>query len=375
MCSARHAAAAADDLGALLAPLEGELGVRRRADLLVEAPARAGQVAEVGIDAERQLGEVPEPGDHPRHVVDRQAVDEQRADPHLLEPPGRPPEEIAFGRAPVLSEHPADAVAAASEREPDGKPGLEQPLDGLERLRVAHERQRLEQDEVRRLLGKHAARAARCVPRRCGELTSSEIANATAHSFTRSPSSTARRASRMPRRATSIQCAAPPSPDPGAVPVPARTGSTRCRSRARCNPRPHRLRWTSSTACGARNSAHVPHSSGSGAARGAAPLQLRGHAAVEDDAALGGEHLLEPAVRRGRGRRARSLDRRAQPGYSSVAGTSSGCASKFVICLNSANRPRSRAASTSAVARCRRPRSRTTRRPSRTRLRAGEPRR
>ncbi len=52
------------------------------------------------------------------------------------------------------------------------------------------------------------------VPRRSEELTSSEIANATAQSSTRSPSSIARRASFIPSRATSIQCAVAPPPGP-----------------------------------------------------------------------------------------------------------------------------------------------------------------
>ena len=60
-----HAAAAADDLGALLAPGCGELGVLVAADALVEAPAVGRVVAEVGVDAERQVGEVPQPGQHP----------------------------------------------------------------------------------------------------------------------------------------------------------------------------------------------------------------------------------------------------------------------------------------------------------------------
>ena len=109
-------------------------------------------MAEIGIDAQRELGEVAEPGEHSGHVVDGKAVDEQRPDPELLEPAGGSTEEIAFGRAPVLPVDAAHAVAAATEREPDRKPGLEHALDDLERLRVADERQRLEQDEVRRIV-------------------------------------------------------------------------------------------------------------------------------------------------------------------------------------------------------------------------------
>ena len=147
-----RAAAASDDLRALRAPLERELGVATGVDLVVEAPKRAGEMAEVGVDAQRELCEVTEPGEHSGHVVDGEAVDEERTDPDLLETAGRSTEEVALGRAPVLSVDAAHAVTAATKREPDREPGLEQALDDLERLRVADERQRLEQDEVRRIV-------------------------------------------------------------------------------------------------------------------------------------------------------------------------------------------------------------------------------
>ena len=88
-------------------------------------------------------------------MVDGQAVDHQRADAHLFEAARGAAEEIAFGRPPVLPEDTAHAVSAAPEGEPDGQPGLEQQLDRLEQLRIAHERERLEQDQVGRLLGEH----------------------------------------------------------------------------------------------------------------------------------------------------------------------------------------------------------------------------
>src|SRR4051794_13391821 len=50
-------AAPADDLGALGAPARRHLGVLGPVDGLVEAPAVGRVVAEVGIDAERQVGE------------------------------------------------------------------------------------------------------------------------------------------------------------------------------------------------------------------------------------------------------------------------------------------------------------------------------
>jgi hypothetical protein len=55
----------------------------------------------------------------------------------------------------VLPVHAADAVPAAPEREPEGQAGLEQPPNRLVRLGVSNEGQRLEQEEVRRLLLEH----------------------------------------------------------------------------------------------------------------------------------------------------------------------------------------------------------------------------
>ena len=153
---ARDAAAAADDLRALVAPAERELGVGLGADRVVEAPALAGQVAEVRVDAERQLGEVAQPRDDAGHVIDRQAVDQQRLDAHLLEAPRGAAEEVALGRAPVLAVDAAHAVAAAAVREPHGQARLEQQLDHLVGRRLADQRERLEQQHVRRVVREHA---------------------------------------------------------------------------------------------------------------------------------------------------------------------------------------------------------------------------
>ena len=76
-----HAAAAADDLGALVAPAQRQLGVLRALDAGLVAPPRRGQVAEVGVDAERQVGEVAQPREHAGDVIGRDAVDGQRARP------------------------------------------------------------------------------------------------------------------------------------------------------------------------------------------------------------------------------------------------------------------------------------------------------
>jgi hypothetical protein len=52
----------------------------------------------------------------------------------------------------VLAVDAADAVAAAPEAHPDREPRPEQRLDRLVRQRIANQRQRLEQDQVGRLL-------------------------------------------------------------------------------------------------------------------------------------------------------------------------------------------------------------------------------
>ena len=114
-------------------------------------PAGRRQVAEVGVDAERQVGEVAQPGEHAGDVIGGQAVDRERADPHLLEAARGAPERVALGAAPVLAVDAAYAVAAAAEAEPHGQAGAEQGLDGRVR-RAAHERQRLDQDQVGRVV-------------------------------------------------------------------------------------------------------------------------------------------------------------------------------------------------------------------------------
>ena len=161
MCSAPRAAAAADDLRALLAPAERHPRVLRAADAGVEAPARVGEVAEVGIDAERQVGEVAQVGDHPLDVVGRDAVDEQRADAHLLEAARGAAELVALRAAPVLAVDAAHAVAAAPERQPHRQADPDELLDRLEQ-RGSQDGQRLDQHEVGlyRLVGEQARQEA-----------------------------------------------------------------------------------------------------------------------------------------------------------------------------------------------------------------------
>ena len=70
-----------------------------------------------------------------------------------------------------------------------GSPVSSSALDRLERERIADEGQRLEQYQIRRLLRERPREQIERALRAPVELTSSEIANATAHSSSRSPSS------------------------------------------------------------------------------------------------------------------------------------------------------------------------------------------
>ena len=79
------------------------------------APAGRGQIPEVGVDAEREVGEVAQPREHPGGVVGRDAVDQQRGGAELLEAARGAAEGVALGTAPVLAVDAADAVAAAPE--------------------------------------------------------------------------------------------------------------------------------------------------------------------------------------------------------------------------------------------------------------------
>src|SRR4029453_13080130 len=101
-------------------------------------------MAEVRIDAERELREVAEPRDHPGQVVDRETVDQERPHAHLLEPPCRPAEEVACGRAAVQAVDAANSATAAAEGQTHRKPRLEQERHGLEGRRLTDESERLE---------------------------------------------------------------------------------------------------------------------------------------------------------------------------------------------------------------------------------------
>ena len=145
-----RAAAAADDLSPLGAPAPGQIPIFGAADLGLKPPAAARVVAEVRIHAERHVGEVTQVGDDPVDVVRRNAVRQQRGDAQLLEPVGRAAERVALRPAPVLAVDPAQAVRAAAKREPHGDLQIDQRLDHPEQRR-RHHRQRLQQDQVRRI--------------------------------------------------------------------------------------------------------------------------------------------------------------------------------------------------------------------------------
>ena len=135
-----------------LSPLERQVGIGARVDPLVEPPEPTREVAEVRIDAERQVGEVAQPAHHPGHMVDGEAVDQEGVDAHLLEATGRPAEEVALGRTPMLAVDAANTVPAAPEREPDRQSQFEEAFDEGEGVRLADERERLEEQEVGRLV-------------------------------------------------------------------------------------------------------------------------------------------------------------------------------------------------------------------------------
>ena len=186
---------------------DGHLGVLVAVDGPVEAPAVGRVVAEVRIDAERQVGEVPQPREHPGHVVGRQAVDEQRPDPDLLEVVGGAAELVALRAAPVLAEHAAHAVAAAAEADPDGDPA---------RARAPRRRRTSSPSRTSVIVSSrtrsggsssNARGSSSSISLRASLSTSPLMLNASAASpvaagLARSP----RAPTRRPRRAMSIQC-------------------------------------------------------------------------------------------------------------------------------------------------------------------------
>ena len=115
------AAAAADQLCALLAPAHGHAGELVGPGVGVDVPAVAREVADVGVHAERQVGEVAQVREHPVDVVGRDAAEQQGADAELLEATHGAPEGVALRAAPVLAVDAAQPVAAAPERQPHGQ--------------------------------------------------------------------------------------------------------------------------------------------------------------------------------------------------------------------------------------------------------------
>ena len=138
----------------LVAPLERQGRIVLWPDPPVGAPAVGAEVAEVGIDAEREVDEIAQRADHPRHVVDGETVDEQGPHSHLLEAKGGTQERITLWAAPVLPVDPARSVQASPERKPHGDAGVKQRRH-RRHGEVTDERQRLHQDEVGSIVFEH----------------------------------------------------------------------------------------------------------------------------------------------------------------------------------------------------------------------------
>ena len=85
-------------------------------------------------------------------MVGRQAVDEQGAHAEIVQAPGGAAELVALGAAPVLAEDAAHAVATAPEAGPHRDPRGHQRLDGGQGELVADQGDRLQQDEVGRMV-------------------------------------------------------------------------------------------------------------------------------------------------------------------------------------------------------------------------------
>jgi hypothetical protein len=111
------------------------------------------------MDPERQVREVAQVGEHPVDVVGRDAAQQQRADAELLEAPRAASEGVALRAAPVLPVDAAQAVAAAAERQPHRQPDGHERRDGRVERR-AHDREALDHQDVRRLVGHRAVEQA-----------------------------------------------------------------------------------------------------------------------------------------------------------------------------------------------------------------------
>jgi hypothetical protein len=108
------------------------------------------------VDAERQVGEVAQVREHPVDVVGRDAAEQQGAHAELLEPAHGAAEGVALRAAPVLAVDATQPVATAPEGQPHGRAELHQRLDRRVQ-RGADDREALDDEEVRRLVGQRAA--------------------------------------------------------------------------------------------------------------------------------------------------------------------------------------------------------------------------
>ena len=187
------------------------------------------------------------------------------------------------------------------------------------------------------------------------------------------------RGARAGCRAARRPSSAPPPPHlaPAVARAPVRTGSTRCRSRARCSPRRRSSGGRRERPAAPGRAPTCPRAPGRAGRRSLAALHLRADAAVEDDAALRGEHLLEAGgTPRTAGRRASSLRRGALTRYCSRGAHEQRLRFEVghLLELGEAGLDLGQRQA-AAAARCRRPRSRTTRPPTRRPRRGEAPRR
>ena len=162
------------------------------------------------------------------------------ADAHLLEAARGAPEGVALRAAPVLAVDAAQPVAAAPEGQPHRQAGRQQPLDrGVERRASAATASRAGSRSGGSGSSANRRASSLIVSTASSESTSPLSEKATAHSPSRSSSCTAWRASRSPRRPTSIQCTGV-----------SRSGHRRGPSVASAEARPHVLvEMTSQPAC------------------------------------------------------------------------------------------------------------------------------
>ena len=145
-------------------------------------------------------------------MVGRDAVDEQRADAHLLEAPRGAAELVALGPAPVLAVDAAHAVAAAAEATATPAGRSARSSSTVSNSDGRRTRQRLDEHEVgrRRLVGEQAREEADRLAA-VGRVDVGVERERDRGGARARPRPAAVTASRRPRRAMSIQCTGAPA--------------------------------------------------------------------------------------------------------------------------------------------------------------------